>query len=74
MPAKVIVMIKITLNGQATTLPLSCPLETALTISGYTEGHFAVAVNKTFIPKSRHAHTLLQEGDQVEILAPMQGG
>ncbi|MCF7520848.1 sulfur carrier protein ThiS [Neisseria sp. ZJ106] len=35
---------------------------------------FAVAVNTRFVPKSRYAETLLQEGDQVEIVRPVVGG
>ena len=34
----------------------------------------AVAVNQVFVPRSRHVDTTLKEGDQVEIVAPMQGG
>ncbi len=34
----------------------------------------AVARNHTFIPKAQYGQTVLQEGDSVEIVAPMQGG
>ncbi|MDR9498312.1 MAG: sulfur carrier protein ThiS [Hydrogenovibrio sp.] len=34
----------------------------------------AVAVNLDFVPRSRWANHFLQPGDQVEIVAPMQGG
>ncbi len=67
-------MITILLNDKP--IPLAEPhsLETLLSTNGYTGGHFAVAINKTFIPKSRYANTLLQEGDHIEVLSPMQGG
>jgi sulfur carrier protein len=35
---------------------------------------FAVAVNLQFVPKTRHADYILQENDQVEIIAPVTGG
>ena len=54
--------------------PAGVSLQEALIANGHTQGHFAVAVNKTFIPKSQYAHTLLQAGDQIDVLAPMQGG
>ena len=34
----------------------------------------AVAVNLQFVPKTRHADYILQENDQVEIIAPVTGG
>ena len=34
----------------------------------------AVAVNGGFIPKDGHASLTLSEGDEIEILSPMQGG
>jgi sulfur carrier protein len=35
---------------------------------------FAVAVNLQFVPKTRHAEYILQDNDQVEIIAPVTGG
>ena len=35
---------------------------------------YAVAVNLEFVPKTRHAEYVLQENDQVEIIAPVTGG
>ncbi len=34
----------------------------------------AVALNEEFVPRSRHAETMLSDGDRIEIVAPMQGG
>jgi len=34
----------------------------------------AVAVNQEFVPRSRHAKTPLNDGDDVECVAPRQGG
>jgi sulfur carrier protein len=35
---------------------------------------YAVAVNLTFVPKTKHGEFLLNENDQVEIIAPVTGG
>ena len=35
---------------------------------------YAVAVNLRFIPRTQHAHHLLAENDQVEVIAPVTGG
>ena len=40
----------------------------------YTPGTISVAINATFIPQGRHQDTFINDGDQVDILAPMQGG
>lgn len=35
---------------------------------------YAVAVNLNFVPKTHHAGHILQENDQIEIIAPVTGG
>lgn len=35
---------------------------------------FAIAINRRFIARGYYASTLLQEGDLIEIISPMQGG
>lgn len=35
---------------------------------------FAVAVNQTFVPRTRCESYELKEGDKVEIVSPIQGG
>jgi sulfur carrier protein len=40
----------------------------------YGESVVATAVNGTFVPTGSRASTRLEEGDQLEVLAPMQGG
>jgi sulfur carrier protein len=35
---------------------------------------YAVAVNLTFVPKTQHSEFLLNENDQVEVIAPVTGG
>ncbi|QWD73177.1 sulfur carrier protein ThiS [Polynucleobacter sp. UB-Raua-W9] len=35
---------------------------------------YAVAVNLNFVPKNKHGEFLLNENDQVEVIAPVTGG
>ena len=35
---------------------------------------FAIAINYEFIPKSKHAETIVQDGDEMEVIAPVTGG
>lgn len=35
---------------------------------------YAVAVNLLFIPKTKHSEHVLNENDQVEVIAPVTGG
>lgn len=40
----------------------------------YREARVATALNGEFITQEMRVNTLLNEGDRLEILAPMQGG
>lgn len=46
----------------------------ALIELGYGDAVVATAVNGEFIPTNARDTTGLSEGDQLEVLAPMQGG
>jgi sulfur carrier protein len=35
---------------------------------------YAVAINYEFVPKTKHAKTILCEGDAMEVIAPVTGG
>lgn len=63
----------INVNGQSCDIIAANLLE-ALAELGYADAKVATAVNEQFVPATqRHTHTL-NTGDQLEILAPMQGG
>jgi sulfur carrier protein len=49
-------------------------LALALTALGYGGKKVATAVNGRFVPAPARAATDLKDGDQVEVVAPMQGG
>lgn len=66
-------MIQITVNDQ----PHELAPETSLArlIERLADNVDTVAaVNEHFVPRSRHGEYLLQAGDRVELLAPMEGG
>jgi sulfur carrier protein len=62
------------LNGQIQ------QFETGLSVAGLVDllslqgQRIAVEVNRSIIPKSRHAETRLNDGDRVEIIQAMGGG
>ena len=39
-----------------------------------TKPPYAVAVNMNFVPKTKHAEYVLNENDQIEVIAPVTGG
>ena len=49
-------------------------LARALTALRYGGKKVATAVNGRFVPAPARAETRLNDGDQIEIVAPMQGG
>lgn len=64
---------KITVNGTPHEVTVAT-LEAALAELGYGDQRVATAVNQSFVPAARRGAQALQPGDQLEILAPMQGG
>jgi sulfur carrier protein len=52
----------------------ACNLAAVLNELGYQNSVVATAVNGEFVSVSARTVAALSEGDQVEILAPMQGG
>ena len=42
--------------------------------NNYIEQHYAVAINNQLLPRSAYSSTLLNPGDRIDIIVPMQGG
>ena len=63
----------IIVNGKPHTAETPALIDLLQTL-GYTGDFFAVAVNRTVVPRTQYAATVLHEGNEVEILSPMQGG
>jgi sulfur carrier protein len=62
------------LNDVPHDLPEALDISKALAHWEHVRGTFAVAVNDQFIPKGAYETTLLNHGDRIDIIAPMQGG
>ena len=67
-------MITVFLNGEDRSVDSQSNLLDAIEQWDLGRQTFAIAVNKQFVPKSAYQETQLLEGDQVELLIPMQGG
>ena len=52
----------------------SVSVDALLSELDYEGTHFAIALNYDVVPKSRWAETLLNAGDEIEIITPRQGG
>ena len=64
----------IEINGVKKELAAARSLAEAIQHWGYADAPIAVAHNDEFVPRSRYAAIPLQDGDRLEIVAPMQGG
>jgi sulfur carrier protein len=64
---------RIVLNGRTREVT-SGRLDALLEELGYGGAKVATAVNGSFVPRTLHALRTLDEGDRVEVIAPMQGG
>lgn len=67
-------MMKIILNGKEKNISLSMTLSAFIDELSYVPGTFAVAVNEVFIHRCEYASRIIQAGDRIEIVMPMQGG
>ncbi|PCI04149.1 MAG: thiamine biosynthesis protein ThiS [Hyphomicrobiales bacterium] len=63
----------ILINGEPTTTSAET-LTMLLEQNGFANTTIATAVNSTFVPQGQRETYSLKEGDQIEVLAPMQGG
>jgi sulfur carrier protein len=64
----------ITINGQRKNVNCAPDIRSILDAEGFEGKLVAVARNGEFVPRVTYANTELQDGDALEIVAPMQGG
>jgi sulfur carrier protein len=64
---------RISVNGEAQEVG-EISLAALLESLGYTGVCVATAVNGEFAPASARGQTMVQDGDEIEIVGPMQGG
>jgi thiamine biosynthesis protein ThiS len=72
-------MISLLVNGEKKEIgPLegseSVTVEEMLKMLGYTHRFFAVAINRSCVPRSLFTERKVSSGDEMEILGPQQGG
>ena len=65
---------KLTINGEIQEVPAEQTIEQITTQLDYDGQAVAVALNGDFVPRSQYAQTRPNEGDEVEIVAPIAGG
>ena len=61
-------------NGDSRPSEPGLTLRQALTAWGYEPKSIAVALNGEFVPRHRYDGLILEDGQELEIVAPMQGG
>ena len=66
-------MITFSVNNETRNLDTAATLDVYLT-QNPPAGSFAVALNGEFVPRSRYGETLLADGDELDIVAPVGGG
>ena len=64
---------RIELNGETRDVN-STLLHDILAECGYQHEHIATALNGDFVHKSARTSTALNEGDRLEVVAPISGG
>ncbi|OVE78039.1 thiamine biosynthesis protein ThiS [bacterium F16] len=64
----------ILLNGEQTEYTGAAELSAFIQERFPQGGKIAVAINQEFVPRSSYDSVTLKEGDDLEIVAPMQGG
>ena len=64
---------RVTVNGEQREISAS-RVDALLSELEYEGTHFAIALNFDVVPKSKWAETPLKSGDEIEIIAPRQGG
>jgi sulfur carrier protein len=67
-------MIKVSVNGEIKEINNGLNVYELITALNYTTKGFAVAVNTTFISIKSYEQTIINNGDTIDILAPVQGG
>lgn len=68
-------MIKVSINGEVKELKENTSVKEMLDIFDYSGSKtFAVAINTTFVSIKNYEDTIIKDGDEIDILAPIQGG
>ncbi len=66
--------LNIQVNGQPQQIHTGATVKALLGELKVTQPHVAVELNLEVVPRARHAETVLQEGDRVEVVTLVGGG
>ncbi len=67
-------MIKVSVNGEMKEIEKNLNVKQLIQILEYKQQGFAIAVNTTFVSIKNYEQTIINDGDTIDILAPVQGG
>lgn len=67
-------MIKVSVNGEIKELAEGLNVHQLIEALEYKTKGFAVAINTTFVAIKSYEQTIINDGDAIDILAPVQGG
>ena len=67
-------MLHIVLNGETKSLESCLSIAELLNQLGINNRYCAVEQNEQLVPRERHAETMLQDGDRVEVVTLVGGG
>ncbi len=67
-------MINISLNGEQKVIATSTRLSDAMLAWGFSEKKCAVAINGEFVPRANYESMILNNKDEVDVVAPVGGG
>ncbi len=67
-------MIAIEINGKVFDVAEDSTLSAVLSLAGFTDGHYAVAVNQVVVPKAERDQYLLHSGDKILLFGAVKGG
>ncbi|TSA22265.1 MAG: sulfur carrier protein ThiS [Betaproteobacteria bacterium] len=64
----------LSINGSPHTFPDGLSVVGLIEALAYSGKRIAIECNGEIVPKSQHAHTVLKDGDQLEIVVAVGGG
>jgi len=65
---------QVTINGESQTFKDPMNVVELLERNALAEKRVAVEINENIVPRSRHATTMIVDGDRVEIIQAIGGG
>jgi sulfur carrier protein len=67
-------VITVSINNEKKIFVDAITIEQLLLECGFEKEKIAVAINTEFVPRSEYTMHKIQNGDKVDVLAPIQGG